>query len=260
MPPVLGTHPEIREALTNLILNAVDAMPQGRTLSFIGAPVTDAGGRDWVELRVSDTGRGIPASLHDKIFDPFFTTKGLEGTGLGLSVIYGIMQRFGGSISVESTEGKGTTFLLRFVADASASASGAVMENRPLTSCRILIVDDNRSARRLLRALLQSVGHTVVEADTVDAALALVSTRRVDLICTDIRMPGKDGFFLIEKLRETGTPVIVVTGFDDAADRARTRPGVVAVLQKPIDMRALIKTIADVMRGPSQRTASDASR
>jgi signal transduction histidine kinase len=259
LPPVLGTQTEIREAITNLILNAVDAMPQGGTLSFVGAPVTDTVGRQWVELRVSDTGRGIPASLHDKIFDPFFTTKGVEGTGLGLSVVYGIMQRFGGSISVVSTEGKGTTFLLRFVADASTPASSPVMEHRPVTTYRILIVDDDRSVRCALRALLQSVGHTVVETDTVDAALGVVSTRRVDLICTDIRLPGKDGFFLVEKLRETGKPVIVVTGFDDAVDKARALPGVVAVLRKPIDVSTFIKTVADVMKGPSQRTASEAS-
>ncbi len=260
LPPVLGTQPEVREAITNLILNAVDAMPQGGTLSFVGAPVTDPVGRHWVELRVSDTGRGIPASLQDKIFDPFFTTKGVEGMGLGLSVVYGIMQRCGGSIGVESTDGKGTTFLLQFVADARAPASEPAMENRPVTPCQILIVDDDRSSRRLLRTLLQSVGHTVVEADIVDAALALLPTRPVDLICTDIRMPGKGGFFLADQLRETGTPVIVVTGFDDEAATARTRPGVVAVLQKPIDVTTLIKTVADVMGGPSQRTASEPSR
>jgi CheY-like chemotaxis protein len=134
-----------------------------------------------------------------------------------------------------------------------------VMEHRPLTPCRILVVDDNRSVRCALRALLQSVGHTVVETDTVDAALGVVSTRRVDLICTDIHLPGKDGLFLIEKLRETGTPVIVVTGFDDAVDKARALPGVVAVLRKPIDMHVLIKTIADVMKGPSQRSVSEGS-
>jgi CheY-like chemotaxis protein len=133
------------------------------------------------------------------------------------------------------------------------------MEHRPVTTYRILIVDDDRSVRCALRALLQSVGHTVVETDTVDAALGVVSTRRVDLICTDIRLPGKDGFFLVEKLRETGTPVIVVTGFDDAVDKARALPGVVAVLRKPIDVSTFIKTVADVMKGPSQRTASEAS-
>lgn len=257
LPAVRGTPPEIREALTNLILNAVDAMPQGGMLSFSGAPVTNAEGRHWVELRVSDTGRGIPASLHDKIFDPFFTTKGLEGTGLGLSVVYGIMQRCGGSVTVESAEGQGTTFLLRFVADTSAATGGPVMEHRPLTPCRILLVDDDRSVRHALQVLLQSVGHTVLEADTVEAALALAATRRVDLVCTDIRLPGKDGLSLIEHLRETGTPVIVATGFDDDADRARGHPGVAAVLRKPIDMHAFLKTIADVRTNWPQRSASE---
>jgi len=260
LPPVLGTQPEIREAITNLILNAVDAMPQGGTLRFDGAPVTDPVGRHWVELRVSDTGRGIPASLQDRIFEPFFTTKGVEGVGLGLSVVFGIMQRCGGSISVESTEENGTTFLLRFVADTRAPAKGPVLENRTLIPYCILVVDDDRGSRRLLRTLLQSVGHTVLEADTVDAALALLHTRPVDLVCTDIRMPGKDGFFLAEKLRETGTPVIVVTGFDDEADVAQSRPGVVAVLQKPIDVPRLIKTVADVMGGPSQRATFEPSQ
>src|SRR5206468_638141 len=104
VPPILGDAGELREALTNLILNAVDATPTGGTLGL----VTTAGG-DQVEIAVSDTGVGIPPAVREKIFDPFFTTKGPQGTGLGLSLTYGIVVRHGGFVTVDSEEGRGST-------------------------------------------------------------------------------------------------------------------------------------------------------
>lgn len=254
LPPVLGTGAEIREVLTNLILNAVDAMPQGGTLLLTGTEVRDEGGRDWVELRVTDTGMGIPESVREKIFDPFFTTKGLNGSGLGLSVAYGIMQRLGGTIRVEQTgKGEGTTFVLRFAVDTRGPERSPLLDARPMRTYRILIVDDNARDRRLLRTLLQSVGHRVAEADTVDAAMARVHEGAVDLVCADIRMPGKDGFALVRALEPSKVPVIVVTGFDVEAESARREPGVAAVVQKPVDVPTLVQTVATVMGAVGQQ-------
>src|SRR5205814_799351 len=109
VPPILGDAAELREALTNLILNAVDAMPTGGTLGFVTTP-----GGDQVEIAGPDTGVGIPPAVREKIFDPFFTTKGPQGTGLGLSLTYGIVVRHGGFVTVDSEEGRGSTFRLSF--------------------------------------------------------------------------------------------------------------------------------------------------
>src|SRR5256884_2993118 len=120
VPPVLGDAAELREALTNLILNAVDAMPTGGTLGL----VTTADG-DQVEIAVSDTGVGIPPAVREKIFDPFFTTKGPQGTGLGLSLTYGIVVRHGGFVTVDSEEGRGSTFRLSFPSAATVETPTA---------------------------------------------------------------------------------------------------------------------------------------
>jgi len=255
LPAVLGTQSEIKEAVTNLIFNAVDAMPHGGTITFAGEEVVDDAKGRWVELRVSDTGVGIPEELREKVFDPFFTTKGLHGTGLGLSVVWGIMKRLGGTIRAE-TAARGATFVLRFAVDESAPARTPVLESREVTTCRILVVDDDRTARRLLRTLLQSAGHSVIEVDTVDAALAVIAEGRVDLVCTDIRMPGKDGFYLVRALQRTQQPVrvIVVTGFDTDAAEARTIPGIDAVIEKPLDVPTMLKAVTQVLARPAEGT------
>jgi signal transduction histidine kinase len=114
LPPIRGNPPEIREALINLILNAVDAMPTGGSLPFAARVVPRTPGTDaptWVDLTVQDTGTGIPEAFQHRVFDPFFSTKGTNGTGLGLPVVHGIMQRHGGSIALQSTSGQGTAFL-----------------------------------------------------------------------------------------------------------------------------------------------------
>jgi CheY-like chemotaxis protein len=256
LPAVLGTQSEIKEAVTNLIFNAVDAMPHGGTITFAGEEVVDDAKRRWVELRVSDTGVGIPEELREKVFDPFFTTKGLHGTGLGLSVVWGIMKRLGGTIRAERVADRGAAFVLRFAVDESGPARTPVLEAREVTTCRILIVDDDRTARRLLRTLLQSAGHSVIEADTVDAALAVIADGRVDLVCTDIRMPGKDGFYLVRALQrgEQRVRVIVVTGFDTDAAEARTMPGIDAVIEKPLDVPTMLKAVTQVLARPAERT------
>ena len=136
-----GDPAELREAFTNLVLNAVDAMPKGGTLTL---RTRAADGQ--VEVEVRDTGTGIPEHIREKIFDPFFTTKGPKGTGLGLSMAYGILQRHNGRITVESEEGHGTTFRLLFPAAAAGSAADAAppLAAAPgaLVSLHCLVVDD----------------------------------------------------------------------------------------------------------------------
>jgi len=230
-------------------------------LLFAGTEVRDEVGRDWVELRVTDSGVGMAESVREKIFDPFFSTKGLDGSGLGLSVAYGIMKRIGGSIRVERTvKGEGTTFLLRFAMAKGGVESSPVLDSRPMRTYRILIVDDNGRDRRLLRTLLQSVGHRVTEADTVDAAIGMVGKGAVDLVCADIRMPGKDGFALARALEPSKVPVILVTGFDVEAESARKEAGIAAVVQKPVDVPTLVQTVARVMAAVEKQGVGSENR
>jgi hypothetical protein len=127
LPPILGDPPALREALANLILNAVDAMPSGGTLRFEGREALPADGA-WdgagVELTVTDTGVGMSEEVRQRLFEPFFTTKGVRGTGLGLSVVYGILERHRGRITVHSAPGGGTTFTLWLPRAATDSRRG----------------------------------------------------------------------------------------------------------------------------------------
>jgi DNA-binding NtrC family response regulator len=166
------------------------------------------------------------------------------------------MKRLGGTIRAEQVADRGAALVLRFAVDESGPARTPVLEAREVTTCRILIVDDDRTARRLLRTLLQSAGHSVIESDTVDAALAVIAEGRVDLVCTDIRMPGKDGFYLVRALQRTQqrVRVIVVTGFDTDAAEARTMSGIDAVIEKPLDVPTMLKAVTQVLARPDEST------
>ena len=205
--PLIQGHPaELREALTNLIFNAVDAMPQGGALRVAGRVLAPGDGDPpapgpaepgappvaWVELTVADTGIGIPHEIQPRIFDPFFTTKGLHGTGLGLSVVYGILERHGGRIDVTSTPGQGTSFRLRFRA-AVPDMRPAVPPSRAalVPARRLLVVDDDAAVRRTLAGLLRASGQEVLEAASGPEALACLATTMVDLVFTDLGMPER---------------------------------------------------------------------
>ncbi len=284
-PPILGHAPEVREALTNLILNAVDAMPEGGTLT-IGAheehtgegpsadtsigPLVPAGregprenvtlrpidpsatrqaGDGWVELTVTDTGVGMSEELRQRIFEPFFTTKGLRGTGLGLSVVYGIVERHGGRIQVRSAPGYGTTFTLRFLAAQSEPADQAAVATSRAGGLRVLLIDDDPSVRETLAALLRAAGHTVTEAQGGAAGLALLEAGPVDCVLTDLGMPEVTGWDVTRavKARHSSLPVLLLTGWgehvapDPASPAAPDR-----ILGKPLPLEELLQALAEV--------------
>ncbi|HEU5321737.1 MAG TPA: GAF domain-containing protein, partial [Methylomirabilota bacterium] len=185
VPPVLGDAAELREAMTNLILNAIDAMPEGGTLTLTTQAVEDR-----VELTVADTGLGMPPAVRERIFDPFFTTKGPHGTGLGLSMTYGIVSRHGAAIAVDTEEGRGSTFRLTFPrARQAASAPPApapAPPTRPARSLRCLVVDDEEPVRTVLADILSSAGHTAVVAADGGEAIARFGAEPFDLVLTDL--------------------------------------------------------------------------
>jgi PAS domain S-box-containing protein len=259
VPLILGHAAEVREALTNLILNAVDAMPQGGTLTIAtrGVPASGSGeqgsngsGGTGVELSVTDTGVGMTEEVRQRIFDPFFTTKGGRGTGLGLSVVYGVLERHGGAIDVRSAPGQGTTISLRFRAAPRGSAPA---ERRPLAAPgrprRILLVDDDPMVRLAIGSLLTAAGHTVVEAEDGATALSLLQADSVDLVLTDLGMPGLSGWDVARavKAQSVRLPVVILTGWGEQASVEAEGSGLVdRILGKPVRLEQLLRTIAEL--------------
>lgn len=251
LPPVLGDEAEIREVLMNLVLNAVDAMPGGGALEITGRLVdSDRGteaGRQWVELYVTDTGTGMTEEVRRRIFEPFFTTKGVHGSGLGLSVVYGIMERHGGHIAVASVPGQGSTFTLRFqVATGPATQEADRGGARAPVSRRILLVDDEPHVRKTMAGLLRSAGHTVVEAEGSLVALNRLAEQPVDLVLTDLGMPDMNGIELAQtiKLQSPTLPVVILTGWGNRSVRHElTRGTLDAVLGKPVGRDELLACV-----------------
>ena len=261
VPPILGDAAELREALTNLILNAVDAMPTGGVLTLLTRVE-----REYVEVVVQDTGVGIPAAVRDKIFDPFFTTKGPQGTGLGLSLTYGIVSRHGGYVSVDSDEGRGSTFRLVFpsadtVEPTPAAPSDRPAEAAPTRTLRCLVVDDEDAVRAMLGDAVDAIGHhaTVVEDGT--QAIARFRAEPFDVVITDLAMPGISGWQVARAVKHLAAHVyvILVTGFGvEVSSNERRAYDVDLVLVKPLQIDDIRTALAAVARrapqGPSEDT------
>ena len=240
---VLGWPSSLRDALTSLVLNAVDALPNGGEIR-LGARRD----RDCVELLVADTGIGMAPEVRARIFEPFFTTKGEHGTGLGLAQVFAIVQQHGGEVDVYSVPGQGTTFALRLPAtpagrtDRGGSRRGA--EGGPL---RVLAVDDDPSHGRLLAAMLGHDGHQVTVVRSAEAALERLAEASYDVVVADLDLrSGEDGWQLAEHLRRhrPGVRVCLVTGWGEAIDRSlAAERGVSAVLAKPYALHDLLTVV-----------------
>jgi GAF domain-containing protein/ActR/RegA family two-component response regulator/anti-sigma regulatory factor (Ser/Thr protein kinase) len=253
LPKTTGDPAELREVMTNLILNAVDAMPHGGTLTLATARRGDS-----IELRVVDTGVGIPEAVRAKIFDPFFTTKGPKGTGLGLSMTYGILSRHGATIAVESQEGQGTTFTMLFPVSAIPETPVPVEEALPeAVPLRCLVVDDEEMVGDMLADVLRSAGHTVTVARNASEGLAHVQIEPLDLIFTDLSMPGMTGWELARAVRAAvpGLPVILVSGFAvEVSQEELEASGVHSVLAKPINIGDVLEAASTIRpRGEPER-------
>jgi GAF domain-containing protein/ActR/RegA family two-component response regulator len=266
IPPILGHASEVREVLTNLILNAVDAMPRGGTLSFRARESEAAGpsaadgdasprfprgdASPWVELVVSDTGVGMTEEVRKRVFDPFFSTKGGRGTGLGLSVVYGIMERHGGHILVRSSPGQGTSMTLRFQrASATVSEEEQRKPAETAPAKRLLLIDDDPMVRSTLAALLRAVGHVVMEAEGGAEGIRMLEGSSVDLVLTDLGMSEVTGWDVARavKARTPRVPVILLTGWGEyVAGEAPFQEEVDRVLGKPVRLNDLLTAIREM--------------
>jgi signal transduction histidine kinase/CheY-like chemotaxis protein len=248
VPAVVGDAAELREAMTNLILNAVDAMPEGGTLT-LSTTLAD----DRVEVAVTDTGVGMPPEVRDKIFDPFFTTKGPQGTGLGLSMTYGIVSRHGGSIAVDSAPGLGSTFRLSLPrgSDVMPAPAERRVETPALRSLRCLVVDDEPPVRAVIGDILESAGHVVVTLGDGAEAIARFQAERFDLVVTDLAMPRVSGWQVARAVKQMTprVPVFLVTGFGvELSPEERRTHGVDLVLVKPLQIQEILDAVAEVAR------------
>ncbi len=250
---------QIEQVLINLCVNARDAMPHGGTLRFATRNVprgpTESSGRQ-VELIVSDTGIGMDEATKARVFEPFFTTKPHgQGTGLGLAVVYGIVQQSGGQIQVESAPGRGTTFRIQLPAVASESVAVSPSEHPPAVRGRerLLLVEDEDLVRRSLVRALTRHGYDVLEASGAGAALDELqhAESRIDLMVTDVVMPGMSGPKLVEVVRRIlpDLRVLYISGYTDdlvtlGADDTH------AFLQKPFSPASLLEKVRAVLDTP----------
>lgn len=237
---------ELREVFTNLVLNAVDALPSGGVIRLAARP---RGGE--VVAEVTDNGIGMSAETRERVFEPFFSTKGEGGSGLGLAIVFGIVERHGGTIAVESVPGGGTTFRLTF----PAASRGDAVDSKPpdpdvARQLRILVVDDEPALVTMLARLLASDGHELSVATSGEEALSVLTSTSIDVVISDLGMgAGMNGWELAAAVRQLPNRphFVLATGWgaeidpDEAADR-----GVLAVVPKPYrlpDLRKILNTL-----------------
>lgn len=265
LPTVRGDRRQLEQVMMNLVVNARDAMPEGGEIVVeterreLAEPMT----RDravvapglYVSVRVTDKGMGIPQDKLQKVFEPFFTTKRTgEGTGLGLSTVYGIVKQTGGFIFVDSVVGQGTCFTLLFPAfeaprqEAVATEEKAERKLPEQGSGVVLLVEDEAPVRAFAARALRLRGYTVIEAETAEDALATLDDDdlAVDIFVTDVVMPGMDGPTWVRKARERrpDTRVVFVSGYaEDAFGEGSEEIPNSVFLPKPFSLSDLTETV-----------------
>jgi signal transduction histidine kinase/ActR/RegA family two-component response regulator len=250
LPEVMGVEAELREAFTNLFLNAFDAMPEGGTLTVRTRRA--AGGV--VIAEIADTGMGMDEETRKRCLEPFYTTKGERGTGLGLAMVYGVAQRHNADLEIDSAPGVGTT--MRLVFPASAVAAPETAHPKPAkaarTPMRILVVDDDPLVAKVLKDTMRVDGHMVDTADGgqagIDAFLGSVRAGNpFEVVVTDLGMPYVDGSKVAAAVKEAspGTPVILLTGWGQRLQaEGETPPNVDRMLGKPPKLADLREALA----------------
>ena len=251
LPPCTLDTTYLEMALLNVVINARDAMPQGGTVT-VGTAFTSQQRRvahqlppgDYVSICVLDQGEGMPPDVARRATEPFFTTKG-RGTGLGLAMVQGFVQQSQGRLEIQSEVGKGTRVRMMFPVAQQAQQHSPATGDAPEAGrkCRILVVEDNSEVRELAEAMLAAADYEVVSAPSGEQALVVLETEPVDLLFTDVIMPGgMDGLQLIEKVhaRQPALPVLVTTGY---MDELPARGQSLDVLAKPYHHQTLLERV-----------------
>jgi len=243
VPLISGNEAELRELLTNLIFNAVDAMPSSGRITIRAY----SQGED-VVLSVEDTGTGMTEEVRQRCMEPFFSTKGEEGSGLGLSLAYGVIQRHKGAIQIESEIGNGTTVIIRLPVQAGQQRGAIGVEVIAKTGAlRVLAVDDQPISLQVVAGYLAADGHTVETATNGQEALEKFQAGEFDVVITDRAMPGMNGDQLAAMIKEATPkmPVILLTGFGDMIlAKDESVENVAVIVGKPVTLAALREALA----------------
>jgi len=243
--PVKADESALRELLTNLIFNAVDAMPGGGALLLRTCCDTECG-----IIEVIDSGTGMTEEVRQRCLEPFYSTKGERGTGLGLAMVFGIVQRHQGSVDIDSKVGEGTKFTIRLPlyregSGAGECAAGVISPNKSL---QILLVDDEPQIREVLAALLNSEGHVCETAGHALEAIHRFREHHFDLVIADKAMPGMSGDQMAVSIKkiDPSTPIVLLTGFGSFLD-GDAMPGVDVIASKPITRSGLREAIGKAL-------------
>lgn len=252
-PPISGIRSELTEVIVNIIANAIDAMPEGGTIRISSGPYR-VESTEYAEVRISDTGVGMSSEVKRKIFDPFFSTKGPKGTGLGMSVAYGIVSRHHGNITLESELGQGTTCLLYFPAAREVEriyrVRSSPMEKQKI---RILIIDDEEVIRDFLAEMFVTSGYEAETAATGREGIAMFEAGRYDLIFSDLGLPEMSGWDVAKAIRAKNAqvPIVLLSGWGIQLDDVRIKEsGVDLVLSKPCQMEDLLGAVEEALKRP----------
>jgi PAS domain S-box-containing protein len=238
---------DCREVLTNLVLNAIEAMPQGGTITINTKPCNDM-----VEIEVRDTGVGMNQEVAAKIFDPFYTTKGFGNSGLGLSVSWSLIKRVGGDIQIKSRPKKGSLFTIKLPrTDPLQPVSLVVAQRTSPATLRLLVVDDDESVLWIIKDMLSFKGHEVLAVADARKALDIIEKEKLDLVITDLGMPGISGWEIARsvKAKNSSLPVMLLTGWGaQFEEEDLSNEGVDMVLSKPLSWDELSEGIEKLLR------------
>jgi len=255
IPPVAGSTSELREVITNMIFNAIEAMPKGGKIE-----VRSFWRKEKVYIQVSDTGTGMTEEVRKRVFEPFFTTKPFTNTGLGLSMSYGIIKRFGGEVEVESKVRQGTTFTIilpvGFEGKEELVASSSIRQGN---EARILVIDDEESVRSVLSRILSQVNHQVTVAKDGGEGLQLFREKEFDIVLTDLGMPDMSGWEVCKAIKEISSwiPVGMITGWGMVLDeRKKEESGLDFIISKPFDFSTILKLVDETMESKRKRFLS----
>ena len=246
IPFASGNASELREVFTNMIFNAIEAMHEGGKVEIR----TFKKRRD-IFIQISDTGIGIAEEAKKRIFEPFFTTKPFTNTGLGLSMSYGIVKRFGGEIEVESKVGQGTTFTI--ILPIGEGGKEETVDPQPIKKgikARILVIDDEEFIRSVLGRTLAQADHQVTLAEDGTKGVQLFKEGKFDLVLTDWGMPGMSGWEVCRMIKEVSprTPVGMITGWGDERNRNKMEEyGLDFFISKPFDLAQILNVVAETM-------------
>src|SRR5437899_241620 len=244
-----GRPEELREVFTNLLVNALEAMPGGGACR-----VRVRGDGDKITISVDDTGCGMSEETRRRVFEPFFTTKGARGNGLGLAVVWGIVQRHQGTIGVASTLGHGTTITVTLPVATSVVGDEELREpSAAPQDARVLVIDDEPEVRSIVADVLLDAGYTVVQATDGAEGLRRLEKERFDMVLSDVSMPGLSGWNVASECRAhfPHCRVGLVTGWGDQLDpELVASSGVAFVLAKPFEANEVVRQVTTALRVP----------